>query len=125
MFARCSSDGRIPTQGAAMHEAHWGLSESPFRGWLDTRFFYESPTHDEALSRLKFLIENRRRLGLLLGGRGGGKSLVLEVLAKDLRRRGWAVARVHLLGLESREFLWSLASQLGTCPTERDETFRL
>ena len=108
-----------------MHEAHWGLSESPFRAWLDPKFYHAAPTHDEALSRLKFLVENRRRLGLLLAGRGGGKSLLLEVLARDLRRQACAVVRLNLLGLDPRELLWHLALQLGACPLEDDETFRL
>lgn len=96
-----------------MHEAYWGLHESPFRAWLDPRFYYDSATHEEAQSRLKFLIEHGRRLGLLLGGRGSGKSLSLAVLARDLRRRACPVAQVNLLGLETRELLWTLTSELG------------
>ncbi len=64
-----------------MYETHWGLDVSPFRGLADPRFFYCSPTHDEALARLTFLVENRRRLGLLLGEPGSGKTLVLKVLS--------------------------------------------
>ena len=36
-----------------MHEAYWGLKSSPFRAWLDPRFYHNSATHDEALSRLR------------------------------------------------------------------------
>jgi hypothetical protein len=108
-----------------MHEAHWGLNESPFRAWLDPKFYFAAPTHDEALSRLKFLVDNRRRLGLLLAGRGGGKSLLFAVLCCDLRRQACAVARVNLLGLDPYELLWHVASQLGACPQEGDQTFRL
>lgn len=43
-----------------MYQAHWGLRESPFRGLLDPKFFYQSPTHEEALARLHFLVEQRR-----------------------------------------------------------------
>ena len=75
-----------------MYPSHWGLQASPFRGCLDARSFYQSPTHDEALARLFFLVEQRRRLGLLMGPAGSGKSLLLEVLAQQLRRAGHAVA---------------------------------
>ena len=70
-----------------MYQAHWGLQESPFRGDLDPKSFYQSPTHEEALARLSFLVGQHRRLGLLVGPSGSGKSLLLEVFAQQLRRR--------------------------------------
>jgi type II secretory pathway predicted ATPase ExeA len=99
-----------------MYPSHWGLRESPFRGCLDPRSFYQSPTHDEALARLFFLVEQRRRLGLLMGPAGSGKSLLLEVFAQQLRRAGHAVARVNLLGVPPTEMLCLLAAQLGLNP---------
>ena len=71
-----------------MARKYWGLRESPFREALDWRRFYSSPMHEEALARLEFLVADRRRLGLLLGAPGCGKSLVLEVFARRLRREG-------------------------------------
>jgi general secretion pathway protein A len=96
-----------------MYQAYWGLADSPFRGHLDVKTFYQAPTQDEALARLHFLVEEQRTLGLLLGNSGSGKSLVLEVFAGELRRAGQDVALVNigLVGIE--EFLWRLAGQLG------------
>ena len=68
-----------------MYTEHWGLRESPFRGSLDPRYFFNSPSHDEALARLQFLVDNQRRLGLMLGAAGSGKSLLLEVFSRRLR----------------------------------------
>jgi len=99
-----------------MYQAHWGLDESPFRTRIDPRFFYQSPTHEEALARLHFLVEHRRRLGLLLGPSGSGKSLLLEILTAELRGRGLPVARLGLVGLDRAELLDSLAGELGTPP---------
>ena len=59
-----------------MYQSHWGLRESPFRDGPDPQSFYQSPTHEEALARLHFLVEQHRRLGLLLGPEGSGKSLL-------------------------------------------------
>jgi type II secretory pathway predicted ATPase ExeA len=84
-----------------MYQAPWGLEQSPFRSCLDPRFFYRSPTHEEALSRLHFLVEQRRRVGLLMGPAGSGKSLLLEVFAEQLRQKGLPVAKVNLLGIEA------------------------
>lgn len=95
-----------------MYPTHWGLQESPFRSCLDPRYFYQSPAHEEALARLHFLVEQRRRVGLLMGPPGSGKSLLLEVFAGQLRRSGRAVAEVSLLGVEPTEMLHLLAASL-------------
>lgn len=94
-----------------MYLAHWGLEQSPFRG-SGPRSFYASPTHEEALARLAFLVEQRRRLGLLLGEPGCGKSLVLEVFAEQMREAGLPAVKFSLLGLDREEFLARLAAGL-------------
>jgi general secretion pathway protein A len=96
-----------------MYQSHWGLRESPFRGLLDPKAFYQSPTHDEALARLQFLVQQRRRLGLLAGPQGSGKSLLLEVFAEQLRHDAQPVAKLSLLGVEPAEMLWLLADAWG------------
>lgn len=93
-----------------MYQTHWGLRESPFRSCLDPRFFYQSPTHEEALARLNFLVEQRRRVGLLMGVAGSGKSFLLEVFARQLRQSGRPVAKVNLLGLQPAEAICLLAA---------------
>jgi type II secretory pathway predicted ATPase ExeA len=108
-----------------MYQSHWGLSESPFRGSRDVRYFYQSPVHDEALARLHYLVENHRRAGLLAGPAGSGKSLVLEVLRRQLRRQGTEVARACALGAGERELLWSLADDLRLNPRPDADTFAL
>jgi general secretion pathway protein A len=108
-----------------MFRKHWGLRESPFRGSLDWRSFFSSPTHDEALARLTFLVQERRRLGLLFGSSGCGKSLVLEVFSRQLRRSGTQVSNVSLTGTDLHEFLWLVAADLGINPDRRDDVFRL
>lgn len=108
-----------------MYRTHWGLRETPFRSSLDPRFFYQSPTHEEALARLHFLVDDQRRLGLLLGGAGSGKSLVLEVFARQLRRSGRQIANINLLGIDPAELLWLVAAELGACPARGEELGRL
>jgi len=80
---------------------------------MDPSLFYESPTHEEALARLHFLVEQRRCLGLLVGESGSGKSLLLEVAADQFRRTGRAVAKTSLLGIQATEMLGDLVGQLG------------
>lgn len=96
-----------------MYTNHWGLQESPFRGSLDPRYYFNSPSHDEALARLQFMVENQRRLGLMLGASGSGKSLLLELFGRQQRSAGNQAIVLPLLGMDGHEFLWQLARQLG------------
>src|SRR5687767_12494073 len=108
-----------------MYREHWGLRDAPFRTNLDPRSFYQTPNAEEALARLHFLVEEHRRVGLCFGPAGGGKSMLLEVLARQLRRQGRQVANIGLLGADVHELLWLLAAELGGNPGRGDSEFCL
>lgn len=97
----------------SIYHTHWGLRDTPFRDCHDPRLFYQSPTHDEGLARLHFLVDEQRRLGLLIGPLGSGKSLLLEVFAAQLRKRGIPVANASLVGMEPPESLQRISLGLG------------
>lgn len=103
-----------------MRESQSDMQPSSFRGSKDLAFFFPSPTHEEALARLDFLVEQRHALGILSGCEGAGKSSVVEVFSRELRRTGRAACTINLLGVDVRGFLWSLAAGLGANPP-RDE----
>jgi general secretion pathway protein A len=108
-----------------MYQAYWGLGESPFRGHRDPRFFYAGPTQDEAYARLSFLVDERRTLGLLLGESGGGKSQLLETFAAQLGIVDRQTALVSVAGVDSREFLWLVATALGIEPSAQPAEWAL
>ena len=108
-----------------MYQQYWGLDESPFRGGLDVPQFYATAGHEEALARLHFLVDQRRRLGLLTGPAGIGKSLLLEVFAQEIREAGGQVARTSLIGADAHELLWTLAAQFGLNPALAATPFTL
>jgi type II secretory pathway predicted ATPase ExeA len=95
-----------------MYQKHWDLTGQPFPSRVGAAQFFESPTHEEALARLQFLVEQHRRIGLLLGASGSGKSLLLKLFAQALATTGRQVVRVNLLGLDCHELTRQLASQL-------------
>jgi general secretion pathway protein A len=101
-----------------------GLEKSPFSSGLETRLFFEGASHREALARLRFLRTNRR-LGVVFGEPGTGKSLLLRVFEDECRRQGCQIASVNLLGLSTREFYWQIASQLAATVRLEDDQFRL
>lgn len=88
-------------------------------------YHYESETHNEAFARLHFLVKQQRRLGLLLGEHGSGKSLLFDKFAADLRRGGACVVRLGLVGLDEWQFVWELSAQLGHCPPDDAPLHRL
>src|SRR4051812_17508215 len=97
---------------------HWGLERWPFSTSPGIGQFYPTAGHNEALARIEHLVDGRRRLGVLLGESGVGKSLVLRVAAAQLGRQGRAVVVVDALGATTRELLWQVACGLGTAPRE-------
>lgn len=101
-----------------MHLVHWQLDESPFHTVLDPNAYYPSVSHDEALARLEYLVDARRRLGVLLGPGGSGKSLMLRVAKARLERKGAAVVVVDAVGTGVRELLAQAACSLGTAPPD-------
>jgi general secretion pathway protein A len=95
-----------------MYESYWGLRTRPFRE-EGGEGYVPSPVHDEALARLHYLVEANHRLGLLLGGAGTGKSLLLAIAARQWQAIGANVAQTSMLARDAREILWSIASGWG------------
>lgn len=104
---------------------HWGLTHWPFASVPAAAQFYPTPGNNEALARIDYLVDARRRLGALVGTAGVGKSLVLEVAARQLARQGHDVVLVDSLGVSTRELLWQIASGLGCGPSEDADVQRL
>ena len=97
----------------AMRESQLGMQSLPSR---NLAFYFPSPTHEEALARLDFQVEQRYSLSILSGCEGAGKSTVVDVFAGKLRQSGRTAHVMNLLGADVRGFLWSLAAGLGANP---------
>jgi general secretion pathway protein A len=108
-----------------MQLSYWVTTDSPFREQSRMRCFFASPTHDEALARLGFLVDSGHTLGILSGYEGTGRTTVLEVFARGMRQQGHMVCSINLVGLENRGFLWTLAAGLGCNPRANDDMFTL
>lgn len=108
-----------------MYTAHWGLKFSPFSTPGKPASFFASPTHDEALARLQFIVQQRRQLGLLTGAAGNGKSLLLEVFGQQMRGPQCEIVVFSVSGIGGQEFLWNVADHFGLHLSANDTTFRL
>jgi general secretion pathway protein A len=67
-----------------MYETYWQLTAKPFENTADPRFYYPVESHQAALLKLRYAVENRRSAALLAGGSGLGKSLVVQSLLRQL-----------------------------------------
>ncbi len=110
---------------APMYLDYWGLTQSPFAEYPSSRFYYRGPDQEEALARVEFLVHHGKRLGALEGSAGQGKTYMLAVLARQLRRDGFQVASVNLSGKAEEEFLWDVAVALGVGPLPGERTIQL
>lgn len=92
---------------------HWKLRERPFEATWDTRFFYAGPEHEEALSRLLYLVtETTMNIGLLTGEIGSGKTLTRAVFAGRIDPARFHVVTVENSGFPLEELLGSILRRL-------------
>ncbi|MCD6404232.1 MAG: AAA family ATPase [Planctomycetes bacterium] len=88
-----------------MYKAHWNLSRKPFRNDLDLSFAFMWEAYEEALARMQYWVADGKRLALLTGPSGVGKSYLLAALVKEIRLRGDIVATVPNPSLSPSELL--------------------
>src|SRR6476660_546984 len=95
-----------------MDLAHWGFDRWPFQHARATSFNSVGAAHDEALARLLFLIDERRRCGLLIGGTGTGKSCLFRQVRSYAERKGRCSLAIDATGMDAAELAWQLECQL-------------
>lgn len=72
-----------------MYLEYFGFKKKPFENVNDKEFFYQSESHQEAYSRISFVIEDKKNCAVLSGAYGTGKTFVLKAIEKDLTRKGY------------------------------------
>lgn len=78
-----------------MYTDYWKLKELPFENTPNSKFYFESSHHGEALSRLEYLVNERKACGVLTGVYGCGKTLLLSSLTRNLRLEGIVFSSVN------------------------------
>lgn len=96
-----------------MYEEYWQLEVKPFDNCCDSRCYYPSETHQGAMLKLRYAIENRRGASVLVGPSGSGKTMLVQMLQRQLPET--CAPFVHLVfpQMSSRELLQYLADELG------------
>ncbi len=63
-----------------MYKQYWRLKQKPFENAADPRFYYPGESHQAALLKLRYAVENRRGGALLCGPSGAGKTMLTTML---------------------------------------------
>lgn len=101
---------------------HYGLAECPFGQATNSRFYYASRQHQDALLRIYHAIYGMRGLAMLVGEIGTGKSMIARKLLYDLpddQFRALLLVIVHS-ELTHRMLLCKIALQLGGIEADLD-----
>jgi type II secretory pathway predicted ATPase ExeA len=70
-----------------MYETYWQLDRRPFENTADPRFYYPGESHQGAMLKLRYAVENRRAAALLSGPSGSGKTLLVSQLQRHLAKQ--------------------------------------
>jgi len=95
-----------------MYESYWQLTQKPFDNGDDSRFYFPDESHQGALLKLRYVVENRRGAALLTGAAGLGKTLLANMLGRALDESFTPLAHAVFPQMATNELLCYLADEL-------------
>jgi general secretion pathway protein A len=79
-----------------MYEEYWKLKEKPFENNFDLKFIYLSLQYEEVITRLMFIVREKRKGAFITGYYGSGKSLILEYFITQLSELEEPIRVIHI-----------------------------
>ena len=94
---------------------YFKLNEHPFSNVVDSRFFYNSPQQSDAIVKLKYAIDTKKGLSVVIGNIGAGKTTLARRLLEQLDEENYEAALLVIIHSSvSSEWLFKkFAIQLG------------
>lgn len=94
---------------------YFKLSEHPFSNVVDSRFYYNSPQQSQAITKLKYAIDTKKGLAVVIGNIGAGKTTLARRLLEELDEDHYEAALLVIIHSSvSSEWLFKkFAMQLG------------
>jgi general secretion pathway protein A len=96
-----------------MYLDYWQLTAKPFERTADRATFYASESHQGALVKLRYALDNRNGLIVLSGPAGIGKTLLIHLIQQELSDAYRPFVHLVFPQLTPDEFLVYLADHLG------------
>jgi len=92
---------------------HWKLITRPFEAPWDTRFFYRSVQHLEALDRMTYLVlEGSMNMGMITGEIGCGKTMIRSVLQHVLDATAFRIVTLENSGFSMDDLISCILGRL-------------
>ncbi len=95
-----------------MYLQHWQLEHKPFEPSARGPFYFPSQSHQGAMLKLRYAVENSRGAALVAGPSGVGKTLLVQKLIEQLPDSSRPVVPIVYPQMPSRELLAYLAARL-------------
>ncbi len=95
-----------------MYEQHWRLEKPAFRASAPAEFFFPGRSHEAAVLKLRYLVEQRQGIAVLTGGAGSGKTCVLEQFCDRLPSGAGPVVSLVFPQLTAAELVGYVTTKL-------------
>ncbi len=94
---------------------YYRLSEHPFSNVVDSRFYYNSRQQAQAIIKLKYAVDTKKGLAVVIGNIGAGKTTLARKLLEELDEENYEAALLVIIHSSvSSEWLFKkFALQLG------------
>lgn len=102
---------------------YYKLREHPFSNVVDNRFYFDSSQHRDALLRLKYAIDTKKGLAVVIGEIGTGKTTLARRLLDDLNEELYEATLLVVIhsSVSSEWLLKKFAIQLGVKDIKEDK----
>ncbi len=94
---------------------YYGLKEHPFTNVVDNKFYYNSPQVRDALIKLRYAIDTKKGLAVVIGDIGAGKTTLARRLLEELDENSYEATLLVIIhsSVSSEWLLRKFAIQLG------------
>ncbi len=101
---------------------YYGLKEHPFANVVDNKFYYNSPQVRDALVKLRYAIDTRKGLAVVIGDIGAGKTTLARKLLEELDENRYEATLLVIIhsSVSSEWLLKKFSIQLGVDDMRRE-----
>ncbi len=101
----------------------FGLKEHPFSNVVDNKFYYRSPLHSDAFVKLKYAVDTRKGLAVVVGPIGAGKTTLARRFLEELDENEYEAALLVVVhsSVSSDWLFKKFAIQLGVKDAKDDK----